>query len=56
MPRSIEEISQQRNAGLISEPEAREALDEQGVRGAWRADGSFIGYDYRSQAWIDTGA
>ncbi len=53
---TVEQISEQRNASLITESEAREELDKQGIRGNWRDDGSFIGYDYRSQAWVDTGA
>ena len=24
------------------------------LQGAWRLDGSFVGYDYARQVWIDT--
>ena len=54
MTDTIETIIEIRNAGLISDDEGEELLDQQGIRGAWRGDGSFIGYNYRSQEWIDT--
>lgn len=41
-------------AGLITEAEATQQLEGQEVRGSFRDDDSFIGYDYDNQEWIDT--
>lgn len=40
--------------GLISEQELMDRLEALQIRGALRADGSFIGYDYAEQKWVDT--
>lgn len=39
--------------GLISEPEAINELDTLEVRGAFRDNGSYIGYDYANQHWVE---
>ena len=39
--------------GLTTEAECHAALDAEQVRGAFRPDGSYLGYDYRDQVWID---
>lgn len=43
-----------RNQGRIDDNEARRNLDHYQIRGSFRDDGSFIGYDYDNQEWIDT--
>jgi len=40
--------------GLITETEVHQILDRLQIRGAFRSDGSYIGYDYRNQNYIDT--
>ncbi len=54
MNRKIERIIDARQTGLITESEALQNLDCYQVRGAFRSDQSFIGYDYDNQEWIDT--
>ncbi len=56
MKRAVENIIKARQAELITEPEAQQNLDCYNVRGAFRSDQSFIGYDYNRQEWIDTRA
>lgn len=48
-----QEIVQYRWDGMISHDEAERLLDEQQVRGAFREDCSFIGYDYANQKWLE---
>ena len=54
--RTFDQINAQLDAGIISESEARAALDAIGIRGAWRKNGAFVGYNYRAQSWIDAPA
>lgn len=54
MKRAIQRIIEARQSGLITESEAQQNLDCYNVRGAFRDDQSFIGYDYSRQEWIDT--
>ncbi len=41
-------------AGLLSDLEALELLEQVQTHGAFRDDGSYIGYDYAAQLWVDT--
>ena len=50
---SIHDVIKKCQAGLITEDEARKVLDKMDTRGAFRPDGSYIGYNYRYQTWID---
>ncbi len=54
MTENAQTILAAHESGLITEGETILALDEQEIRGTFRDDGSFIGYDYRNQGWIDT--
>ncbi len=36
-----------------SEAETLAQLDAIQIRGAFRVDGSFVGYDYANQCWLD---
>ena len=56
MKRAVQRIIKARQSGLITESEAQQNLDCYSVRGAFRDDQSFIGYDYNRQEWIDTRA
>lgn len=42
------------NDGCMRSDDAMRLLDQDGIHGAVREDGSFIGYDYTNQVWIDT--
>jgi hypothetical protein len=53
MQQTPQEIVQYRWDGMISHDEAKRLLDEQQVRGAFGDQGSFIGYDYRDQQWLE---
>ena len=50
---SIDDVVKEYQAGRITEDEARKVLDKMDTRGAFRANGSYIGYNYRYQTWID---
>ncbi len=54
MTQAIQAILAAQDEGRINEADAMTALDGQEVRGAFRTDGSYIGYDYRNQIWIDS--
>ena len=54
MNQAIKHIIEAHKAGRITAPAAEQNLDCYKVRGAFRADKSFIGYDYNRQEWIDT--
>jgi len=50
---SIDDVVKEYQAGRITEDEARKFLDKMDTRGAFGANGSYIGYNYRYQTWID---
>ena len=50
---SIDDVVKEYQAGRITEDEARKVLDKMDTRGAFGPDGSYIGYNYRYQTWID---
>ena len=50
----MEKLLAQYNAGIISLDEFNAILNSRGIRGTVRDNGSFIGYDYDNQEWIDT--
>lgn len=54
MTQTVQAILAAHGSRLITEAEATQELDGQEVRGAFRTDGSFIGYDYGNQIWIDS--
>ncbi len=41
---------------LITEPEATNELNKLSVRGSFRDDRSYIGYDYANQKWVEVAA
>ncbi len=53
MIQEVKQIIESRQIGLISESEAKRNLDAYSVRGTFRADRSFIGYDYDRQERIE---
>ena len=42
--------------GMISRDECVERLELLRVRGAFRTDNSYIGYDYGTQQWVEVAA
>ena len=40
--------------GLYTKSEIIRELESKNIHGAFRQDGSFIGFDYTNQVWIDT--
>lgn len=40
--------------GLYTQAEVLKELEAKNIHGDFRANGSFIGYDYANQNWIDT--
>ena len=54
MKQAVKRIIEAHQFGLITESDARNNLDCHNVRGSFRDDLSFVGYDYNRQEWIDT--
>lgn len=48
------QILEAQSAGLTTQGEALSLLEDLNVHGMYRHDGSYIGYDYASQAWVNT--
>lgn len=56
MNTSPETIITDHQDGLLDRDQAIYELEQLQVRGAFRDDGSYIGYDYRNQEWIEVSA
>ena len=55
MNKAAKELLDAQSTGLITQEEALQVLEGRNIQGAFRDDGSYIGYDYTNQEWLDTG-